>query len=177
MAERIVLHRSKNDLTQEQLIEYLRYDSDTGHFYWRKTTNRSARAGNRAGTPDKHGYIVITLWRVHYYAHRLAWFYMTGKWPENEIDHKNLSPADNRWRNIREASHGQNQQNQRRAKSHNRSGLLGAFGVSGASTFMSRIVIDGKKIRLGHFPTAEAAHRAYLKAKRELHPYGEIAKA
>lgn len=177
MAERILLQGSPRNLTPELLRKFLRYEPDTGYFFWKTKPSRRIMIGDHAGTSDEDGYVTIVLGGVHFAAHRLAWFYMTSRWPENEIDHRNLVPADNWWRNLREATHGENQQNQRRAKSHNASGLLGAFRVADASTYTSRIVVDGKKTYLGNFATAEAAHRAYLKAKRELHPYGEIAKA
>ena len=39
---------------------------------------------------------------------------------------------------------------------------------------MAQINVDEKRIYLGLHETAEEAHQAYLRAKRELHPFGVI---
>lgn len=171
MAEKIVLRGGRESLTQDVLRRYLRYDAQSGLFFWTSKPSRSTKIGSRAGTLDRHGYVLICIGRVRFLAHRLAWFMERGAWPENDIDHINGVPSDNRLCNLRPATRGENLQNQRRAHSHNQSRLMGAFRVGGASTFMARIVVDGKKIRLGNFATAEEAHAAYMTAKARLHPY------
>ncbi|MFW4291481.1 HNH endonuclease [Salmonella enterica subsp. enterica serovar Paratyphi C] len=46
------------------------------------------------------GYIRIYINKKWYLAHRLAWLYVTGKWPINVIDHINRNKADNRFINL-----------------------------------------------------------------------------
>ena len=98
-------------LTADRLRELLNYDPDTGVFTYRVTRAPRFRPGDMAGHVDVHGYRVIGLDLRIYKAHRLAGLYMTGEWPKHEVDHKNLDKADNRWVNLRPATHGQNRQN------------------------------------------------------------------
>jgi hypothetical protein len=83
-------------LTQTKLKEILHYDPITGKF---------TRYGNysKCGSKSYQGYILIGIGSKTYYAHRLAWLYVTGEWPSKEIDHKNRIRDDNRWENLREA--------------------------------------------------------------------------
>ncbi len=174
MAERIVLHANRKNLTQDLLKEYLKYDSETGFFFWIKKPSRSIKVGSKAGGLDRDGYVVIGMGGKNFFAHRLAWLYVYGDHVSGDIDHVNMVTTDNRISNLRVATRTQNQQNQREAHSHNKSGLLGAFGVHGASTYMARIVVNGKKIRLGNYPTAKEAHEAYMKAKKKFHEFAVI---
>lgn len=114
----------------------------------------------------------ITLKGKDYLSHRLAWFYMTGAWPEQEIDHINGVRDDNRFANLREADRQINCQNVRKPYKNNRTGLLGVKPSLGK--FVARIYVDGKERHLGTFKTPGLAHAAYVAAKRELHKGGTI---
>src|SRR5690606_33021363 len=92
--------RMEKTLTRERLAEVLDYDPTTGIFLWKKPTGSRAVAGSVAGTVNLSGYIQIQIDGTIYYAHRLAWLWMTGSWPNNEIDHSEMNPADNRWSNL-----------------------------------------------------------------------------
>lgn len=158
---------SKPHLTAARLRELLHYDWRTGLFTWlQDQKNGQIRAGSVAGTPSG-GYILIGIEGRRYRAHRLAWFYMKGKWPSEQIDHRNTVRNDNRWRNLREATREVNTQNLRRAKSTNRLGVLGVREYRGR--FNAGITVNRKRKHLGTYDTPEMAHAAYLKAKRELH--------
>ena len=94
-------------LTQKELKELLHYNPDTGVFTWLVSRGRN-KAGNVAGHVSKtSGYVEIRLCKKLFKAHRLAWLYMTGEWPEI-TDHINLVKDDNRWVNLREATPRQN---------------------------------------------------------------------
>ncbi len=82
-------------ITQEQLKKALSYDPLTGLF--------TKNGYSKCGTITDKGYIAIHVLGERHYASRLAWLYMTGEWPANEIDHKNRIRDDNRWANLREA--------------------------------------------------------------------------
>jgi len=98
---------------------------------------------------------------------------MKGQWPKPEIDHKDNNQSNNAFRNLREATGAQNLQNKKRAHRNNKLGVLGVRRhVKGL--YQARIRADNKERSLGYFKTADAAHEAYLKAKKKLHPYQEL---
>jgi len=151
----------------ERLKELLNYDPDTGIFTWViKIGSKSARS--IAGTPVKGGrYISIMIDRTGYRAHRLAWLYMTGEWPENSIDHINGDGLDNSFRNLRDVDNFVNLQNQTRPHSRNKTGYLGVSQQG--DKFRPRLRVDGRNISFGMFDTPKLAYEAYLEKKRELH--------
>jgi len=155
-------------LTQDQLKEVLDYDPETGLFT-RKTTWHRYLAGTVAGCLSPNGYIYMSVNGTRTVAHRLAWLYMTGGFPELDIDHINGDKSDNRWVNLREVSESVNLQNQRRAHRNSQSGLLGVRKNNRGDGWSARIRIDGKVMQIGTFRSPEAAHEAYLEAKRKYH--------
>ena len=107
----------------QEVRRILRYDPDTGYFFWRVPLG-SCAAGSKAGVIHPTGYVVITIAGKHYLAHRLAHFYQTGEWPSDDIDHKDRDRSQNRWENIRPATRSQNGANAKVSK-RNVSGLKG----------------------------------------------------
>lgn len=158
-------------LTAERLRELLHYDPLTGVFTRRVTTGGryGGKAGAVAGTVNDQGYVLISVMSYQYRANRLAWLYMTGEWPTGEVDHKDTVRANNWWANLRDVPTVVNAQNRRRAQSNSKTGLLGASWNSRDRRFVARIKVDGTYKSLGGFDTAEAAHAAYVDAKRRLH--------
>lgn len=152
-------------ITQKELEELLHYDPETGAFTW--IVKRSgAGLGNVAGHKEKRdGYIRIKVKDKKYPAHRLAWLYMTGEWPENYIDHINGIRDDNRWGNLRDVTHRTNCENQRVATGE--TGYLGVY--KSINNYRARIKTNGRNIDLGSYKTPEEAHQAYLRGKRKYH--------
>lgn len=97
-------------------------------------------------------------------AHRLAWLYMTGEWPRQEIDHIDGDRANNKWLNLRDVDHATNMQNRRVAQSNNVGGFL---GVSRRAESIHIAYVGTKYI--GSFRTPEEAHAAYVQRKRAAH--------
>lgn len=154
-----------SDISASRLRELVLYDADTGVFTRLRDGPHNAGSGC-----ESNGYIVIGLEGRPRLAHRLAWLYMTGAWPEDEIDHINGDRSDNRWSNLRAATRRLNSQNQRRARSDNTTGYLGVTRQGSAKNpFIAKIVGRTGVIYLGRFKTAEAAHEAYVRAKRRMH--------
>lgn len=153
------------------LKEFLSYDEATGQFIWLKRRSTMS-AGDIAGTPNDSGYIQIRFFGKFYRAHRLAWFYVNGKWPEFEIDHINGIRTDNRICNLRDADRSENAQNARAARSNSKTKLLGASPYRGR--FQAAIKLNKKQYIIGKFDTAIEAHLAYVKAKRDMHPRGML---
>lgn len=154
-------------LTQAKLKELLRYEPLTGLFTWLVQKSNRVCVGGVAGVINDRGYIQIKIDGSAYKAHRLAWLYMTGAWPQLEIDHKNGIRNDNKWRNLRDVTRFINHQNQRKAQRHNKTGFLGV--TQRGKHFPATITVNKKSCSLGTYLTPELAHEAYLKAKRELH--------
>lgn len=149
-------------LTPDELVDALFFDPETGQFSWR-VKRRGRASSNGIGSICRNGYLRIAINGRRYLAHRLAWAYCFGEWPDKEIDHINGNRLDNRIVNLRAASVSQNRQN-RPAMPSNKSGLKGAHFVKSTGTWRSVIVSDGKQIYLGIFQTAEQAHEAYVAA-------------
>ena len=106
--------------------------------------------------------------KTKYYASRLAWFYVYGKWPEYEIDHINGIRSDDRIINLRDVNTKINRENRHFPDKDNRAGFLGV-SIAPSGRYKAQIGNNKKMIRLGTFDTPEAAHLAYLNAKRKLH--------
>lgn len=87
----------------------------------------------------------------------------------NEIDHRDTNGMNNRWLNLRDIPHAINMQNSRKARSVNRSGLLGVSAHKNGR-FRATIVVGGRQKHLGYHDTPEQAHQAYVNEKRALHP-------
>jgi hypothetical protein len=150
-------------LTQEYLKEILHYDSETGWFTRIRKTNRNQPIGQRAGTMCR-GYRHIKINNKVYGEHRLAWLYVKGSLSENEIDHINMVRDDNRWCNLREATHSQNQANSIYV---NKSGFKGACMVG--NKWRADIRKNGQRYYLGLFDSAELAHARYCQAAQQFH--------
>lgn len=160
-------------LTAERLREVLSYDPISGVFRWRIYSGGKRKAGEEAGGPDGRGYIAIWVDRKPFKAHRLAWLYMTGHWPAEEIDHRDLRRDNNAWTNLREATRRDNRHNQPRPK-NNRSGFKGVCWNKTVRRWQASITNNGRTQYLGCFLTAIEAHAAYVKAAHGL--YGEFAR-
>jgi hypothetical protein len=97
-------------ITHERLLSLLSYDEETGIFRW-CVSRGQARAGDEAGVMLDAGYIQIMIDYEHYSAHQLAWFYVSGEWPDRDVDHKDTVKNHNAIANLRLATEQQNRYN------------------------------------------------------------------
>lgn len=139
-----------SELTQKRLKEILNYDPETGIFIWIKALSNRKQIGDIAGCVNGKGYIVIGINRKDYRSHRLAWLYMTGEWPKDEVDHKNHDKSDNRWQNLRAATHLENGRNQKMC-TNNTSGVTGVYWFERIKKWRAYIYVDRKNKYLGFF--------------------------
>ena len=156
-------------LTQAKLKEVLHYDPDTGLFVWIKKTSHASRIkfGQVAGTM-KNGYVNITIYGTRHLAHRLACLYVNGSFPENCVDHENHVKDDNRWFNLREATHQDNMRNIA-LRGNNKSGINGVGWRDDLQKWHARIVNNKKSVHLGYFSNIKDAAEARKIAE---HKYG-----
>jgi hypothetical protein len=163
------------NLSLQRARQIFAYDRATGVVTCiaRTSPNDRRKVGAPAGSPDKEGYLVVCVDGESIKLHRLVWFMEKGRWPDGEIDHKDGKPANNRWRNLRDATTAQNCANVRTHKD-NKSGFKGVSQIDGGR-FRAVIHVRGVQKFLGRFATAEAAHAAYVSAAKAIH--GEFARA
>lgn len=160
-------------LTQAELKKEVGYDLETGIFTRTDACKHVSRRGNPAGTTDDEGYVIVCIKGKKYAAARLAVLWMTGSWPTLHCDHWDGNPSNNRWKNIRQATHTQNMHN-KRIQSNNLSGLKGVLTHKRAR-WAASIKTGGKNIHLGSFNCPAAAHFAYVVAAHE--HFGTFARA
>lgn len=162
------MSESNSTLTQKALREWLDYSPTTGVFTWKKD-RKSAKIGDHPRSADKDGYLRVGLLGKTHKLHRLAFLYVTGQWPTGQVDHIDGDRANNKWSNLRDVDASTNQQNKNRAFKGAKVGLLGVSQPKGRDRYSARISVDGERMFLGWFATAEEAHQAYMSAKRIVH--------
>lgn len=142
-------------LTQEELKNHLDYSIVSGKFYWK---NLSRNKNVVAGSLNFKGYVKIGISGKVYSAHRLAWLFVYGTWPKNQIDHINKNKACTAIHNLREVTNQENQWNNS-AKGYSKNG----------NTYTARIRVNGDYLYLGSYNTPDLARSAYLLAKEKYH--------
>jgi hypothetical protein len=157
-------------ITQAELKANLRYDPETGVFtriigQWR------CQEGQECGDVKASGYRYIGVCRGRYRAHRLAFLYMTGKMPDEQVDHLDGDRGNNRWANLREATNAENGRNIR-LKVNNTSGACGVSWMAIRNKWRARIMVDGREKHIGLYESkAEAiAARDAASAHHGFHP-------
>lgn len=152
-------------LTHEYLKLILHYDKETGIFTWLEKLSRRINIGSKAGKM-LNDYRSIRINGKDYSEHRLAWFYVYGVWPENDIDHKDTNKINNKFDNLRIASKMQNKMNIGKNK-NNTSGFKGISWDKDSNKWLAQIQINCKKIWLGVFNSIEEAREVYTKYAKE----------
>ena len=148
------------------LLRVLSYDPTTGLFT-RFAANNNGNVKYTAGWIAKNGYGEIRLFSKRYLLHRLAWFYVHGQMPVDEIDHINGNRADNRIVNLRLATHKQNCENVPLSP-HNKSGYRGVSWHTKAKKWVVQVGHAKKVHHIGYFDVLEEAAIAAINARNEL---------
>lgn len=168
-------------LSAHQLREIIDYEPKTGVFLWKHRARSHFKSSNQwknwngrypetvAGSLHVTGYRIIAIHDRLYRAHRLAWLYVYGEWPSNQIDHINGAKDDNRIENLRDVANAENAKNRRRegTSSSGRVGVTPYRRKSGGHCWVARIRVDGKLKHLGYFDTKQDAILARAKSEQE----------
>jgi hypothetical protein len=150
-------------ITQEELKARLHYNPETGIFIWIISPSRNVNIGAIAGCTD-NGYIRIKIKKIKYLAHRLAWMYIHGIFPKNDIDHINNITNDNSLSNLRPATRSENRMNRGR-QVNNKSGYKGVCW----NKFHKKWQAQCNCHNLGYFDTAKLASIAYQEYAKQHH--------
>lgn len=146
-------------MTFDEAAAVFLYDHATGIVSWRETRGGQL-AGSPAGNATKR-HVWIKHKGRYVAAHQVAWLLHYGEPADSRIDHKDGDGLNNRISNLRKASQSENSQN-RRTRADNQTGLKGVQ-LRPNGTWRARIFLEGRSVNLGHFPTAEEAHDAYVR--------------
>ena len=165
--------KPRNSFTAEEAKKVWNYDPESGILTWKNPCNRKSQfIGKRAGYTDPIGYTYVSFKNSRYLLHRIIWLIVTGKWPENEIDHINGIKNDNKLENLREATSVQNKMNCEKRK-RNKSGYKGVSWDKQKQKWRAQISIRGKRLHLGYFDNKGLAAYEYNLAAKKYH--GEFA--
>lgn len=158
------------------LRKMLSYDSETGVFRWLVRANKNTVIGSVAGCVIGNGYYQIRmLGKQNFYGHRLAYLYMMGEWPPEQIDHRDGDPTNNRWNNLRVSDQTQNMGNTC-TPSHNTSGHKGVSWCKKRKKWRAYVVFKKKQTSLGYFTHKHDAAAAYaIGAKRTFGEFARVA--
>jgi len=149
-----------NHITQQELKEKINYNPITGIFIWIKPPpHRSDLILKQAGDIGPNGYRRISFAGSRYKAHRLAWIYVYGEFPNGEIDHINGARTDNRICNLRSVTRTENARNSS-LPSNNTSGVIGLSWSKARRKWEAKIKVNQKTIHLGRFADKQDAINA-----------------
>ncbi|RWB95595.1 MAG: HNH endonuclease [Mesorhizobium sp.] len=156
----------ETSLTQDRLKAILHYNPDTGIWTWLvDQKNGAIKVGTVAGSFTDKGYHTIKIDGFLYKSHRLAFLYMLGRWPSDQVDHDDTYKSHNCWDNLREATNQLNGMN-REANRNNKLGIKG-IRVTRTGKFQTRIRINNVLKDLGTHPTLQDAVEARRIAETE----------
>jgi hypothetical protein len=147
-----------------KFAECLRYEPETGHLYWIVRNSNFIDMAMPAGCPMKNGYRKVMVGNKQLYAHHIAWWFIHGEWPQQQVDHINGNRLDNRASNLRLATQEQQNFNGKLFK-NNKCGVKGVCLNKRNGKWRAHIVVQKKQLRLGEFRSIEEARVARLRAE------------
>jgi hypothetical protein len=170
-------------LTQEELKELIDYNPDSGIFTWKSRSSKNCKsnildswnsrytntiAGSKSlNKSSGKFYSNIYIFDKKYKAHRLAFLFMNGKFPEDQVDHEDGNGLNNKWSNLKESNSIDNSKNHRK-RINNSSGYTGVCFRSDRNKYVAFINnLEGNKIHLGQFSNFHEALKIRKEAELE----------
>ena len=162
----------ENKIPISRLREVLDYNQFTGVFIRKVPMGRHGchKVGVVCGSTTARGYVFICVDKTRQMAHRLAWAYCYGVWPNGDLDHIDQNKSNNAIANLREATRKQNMQNVTIHR-HNTSGHKGVALHAWSGKWRAYIFNDRKQTHLGLYDTKEAAAQARKNAEIKYHSH------
>ena len=174
------MYKTEYHVTPDELRTLVDYDPDTGIFTWKtrypETTGNNIFnanfAGKEAGGKSEgkgQGYMRIKAFGKMLKAHRAAFAWMDGEWPDGYVDHIDGNIANNAWNNLRIVEKRENGLNQKQY-SNNKTGVTGVFWDKNRRKWKAQIGGTGTKFYqiLGYFSDIEEAIEARKAAEISL---------
>lgn len=161
-----------SDQIKELVMSRVSYDPETGIVTRRvKSVFHKRWDGTEVKGSKTRGYVMFYIGKKRFWAHRVAFLFMTGDWPAGVVDHINRDKSDNRWVNMRVCTQAQNSCN-RSVQSNNTSGVRGVSRVPGKDKWVAVIKFNRRTHYIGQFNSIEEASAARRKAAERF--YGEF---
>ena len=151
-------------LTQERLKDLFNYNPETGVFKRLVSASLNTKAGQIAGSANGKGYLRIMVDGKQHKSHRLAWLYVYGEFPSDQVDHINGVKDDNRLTNLRAVTNAENSKNVKMRIS-NTSGTMGVYWDKPRGKWRAQIKANGKNKYLGIFKDISEAIAVRKKAE------------
>ena len=152
-------------LTQFEVRNLFDYNSESGALSRKVARSNFVSVGDQPGWIENTGYRRIHISGKSYLAHKVIWLWVTGVWPEFDIEHIDRCRSNNTWNNLRAASRASNMANGSVRKSQ--TGKTGAY--ANKSGYMSKIKVGNDQVYIGQFKTADEAEAAFIKKHKEIH--------
>ena len=158
----------KRDLINQAVVkEILDYNPETGILTWKFREDKwfwgspggqdaawAAKKWNAKFAGKNLSKHRTSIFNVTYRLPHLIWLWMTGRWPNPAIDHKDGNDLNNRWNNLRQATSTINNRNRKRLNTN-------TTGVTGATlTKDGKFAVYFNRKRVGTYSTAEEANLA-----------------
>lgn len=161
--------RGIDRISREHLMEILHYNPNSGLFTWIKPNSNATPVGSVAGWKTRS----TGAWRIDLGfgilpLPKLAFLYMTGKAPDEEVVHINRDVTDMSWANLRLATRSEMFQDMDYKHKKNKYGYTGVCFNPVSNKYYASITYQGRNYRTGLVDTPEQAGEDYKNAKSRL---------
>jgi len=150
-------------IIENEIISSVDYNEKTGQFFWKIKKERS-KIGDMADWLGNCGYRFITIKDQDYKAHRIAYLLMRGRWPKNDIHHKDDNRSNNKWDNIEHLDRASHLKT-RYLRKDNSSKVQGVSWNKNERKWRAYITVNKKQIHLGYYNNFNSAVKARYRAE------------